>query len=104
MQEWTHERCGKTFSVPFDGAKNIPCEGCGVNVTIPRYGTVKITQGRKNGSKRRAPRNDWGGLQPQLVQKQPKFTSVFSSEIVKVGKTLTKHLTNGKLLRAVVYV
>jgi len=104
MQEWTHERCGKTFSVPFDGAKNIPCEGCGVNVTIPRYGTVKITQGRKNGSKRRPPRNDWGGLQPQLVQKQPKFTSVFSSEIVKVGKTLTKHLTNGKLLRAVVYV
>ncbi len=69
MQDWTHQRCGKTFSVPFDGAKNIPCEGCGVNVTMPKYGTTKATRGRKNLSKRVIAKNDWGDLQP-IVNKR----------------------------------
>ncbi len=38
------------------------------------------------------------------IEKKPAFTQFFSSEIVKVGKTLSKHLNGGKCLKAVVYV
>ena len=48
--------------------------------------------------------NHWGDLRSQVVTKKPQYDTEFSSEIVKVGKTLTKHFTGGKILRAVVYV
>jgi len=47
---------------------------------------------------------DWGDLRADSTRKKPIYTTTFSSEIVKVGKTLTKHFTGGKLLKAVVYV
>jgi hypothetical protein len=105
MQDWKHERCGAVLTVPYDGVKNIKCDGCETIISVPKYGTKPAanhtTRKRANRS---TPSQNWGGLRPQTVEKKPKYDSVFSSEIVKVGKTLTKHLNSGKSLKAVVYV
>ena len=47
---------------------------------------------------------NWGGIRAQVATKKPEFSRTFSSEIVKVGKTLTKHINGAKKIRAVVYV
>ena len=105
MQDWKHERCGTVLTVPYDGVKNIKCDGCGTIVSVPKYGTKPAANhSKRKRANRSTPSQNWGGLRPQIVEKKPKYDSVFSSEIVKVGKTLTKHLNSGKSLKAVVYV
>ena len=115
MQNWTHKECGTIIARPEKGIETIPCHGCGFPVTIPSEEVVKARSRRirnitpdhkrtKNHSKQPPSTHNWGGLKPQIDEKKPKFSTIFSSEIVKVGKTLTKHLTNGKILKAVVYV
>jgi len=114
-QNWTHKECGTIIARPEKGIANIPCHGCGLPVTIPSEEVVKARSGsfrnrypghkRTNNHSKQTPSiHNWGGLKPQIDEKKPKYSTVFSSEIVKVGKTLTKHLTNGKILKAVVYV
>lgn len=105
MQDWTHQRCGTVLTVPLDGAKNMTCTGCGITVSIPKFGTKPNgSRNRKNRSVKNSSSQNWGGLRPQIMEKKPKYESTFSSEIVKVGKTLTKHLNSGNSLKAVVYV
>ena len=48
--------------------------------------------------------NSWGAISAQMVEKKPNFQQTFSSEIVRVGKTLTKHIKGAKKIKAVVYV
>ena len=47
---------------------------------------------------------EWGPIRAQQIEKKPEIIQAFSSEIVKVGKTLTKHIKGAKKIRAVVYV
>jgi hypothetical protein len=63
-----------------------------------------ISAGKKAQASTPNTTNNWGALRSQVISNKPDYTTVFSSEIVKVGKTLTKHFTGGKLLKAVVYV
>jgi len=61
----------------------------------------------------KTPQNDeWGSLRADNEstrlgvprEKEKNFTTSFNSEIVKVGKTLTKHISGASIVRAVVYV
>ena len=47
MQEWIHPRCGTKLTVPYDGVSGHVCEGCGVNVTIPKFGTNRSVNRKK---------------------------------------------------------
>jgi hypothetical protein len=62
---------------------------------------------RTNGEASVEPEWDWQNAHQSdnsNTKQTPNYTQTFSSEIVKVGKTLTKHINGGKRLRAVVYV
>ena len=112
---WVHPRCGTTLQSPPEGRKNIPCDGCGVIVSIPDLETYNLS---KNSTRKKSHRggttfghrhepkskSGWGDLRVDNSKTKQTYSSSFSSEIVKVGKTLTKHFTGGRLLKAVVYV
>ena len=99
MQDWKHERCGTVLTVPYDGVKNIKCDGCGTIVSVPNGTKPAANHSNESGRTEAYTSQNWGGLRPQIVEKKPKYDSVFSSEIVKVGKTLTKHTESGKSLK-----
>ena len=45
---WVHPRCGTTLQSPPEGRKNIPCDGCGVIVSIPSLNSInRKTNGKK---------------------------------------------------------
>jgi hypothetical protein len=92
---WIHQdvNCKNLQEIPLS-ATEVQCNKCNKNVEITSTKPSLI----KNN------KDDWGALKPQSAKKKTNFTQMFSSEIVKVGKTLTKHISGSRKLKAVVYV
>jgi hypothetical protein len=90
---WIHRdvTCRNFQQIPIDSTE-VKCEKCGVIENISEKKPVH------------AKKESWGVLKAQVSKKKASLKRSFSSEIVKVGKTLTKHINGSLRIKAVVYV
>ena len=96
-EQWIHRDVNCKHVQEIDqNQTEVECGGCGKIVAIKDQISSKQPISK--------PEHNWGPLKAQVTKKKPEINRTFSSEIVKVGKTLTKHINGAKKIRAVVYV
>ena len=106
MQEWIHPRCGTKLTVPYDGVSGHVCEGCGVNVTIPKFGTNRsVNRKKKNNGNRTNKNNEWDWRRPQTPVTQSPF-NILETEVYRVTpqRPLQTHIEGYKSIKMVMYV
>ena len=106
MQEWIHQRCGTKLTVPYDGVSGHVCEGCGVNVTIPKFGTNRsVNRKKKNNGNRTNKNNEWDWRRPQKPVTQSPF-NILETEVYRVTpqRPLQTHIEGYKSIKMVMYV
>ena len=120
LHSWVHEPCGTTMYSPPEGRKNIPCEGCGKNVSIPSINRIQKTTKTRRKSKhdprafgiRHEPKKNISVVQYNL-DGNPLHTHnktntqsqmhILDSQRIHGRNKLTKHIPSGKIFRSVGY-
>ena len=87
--------CGHSQEILI-GVTEVKCQECSEIVDVNIQNEPEDANSKSTFS--------WGSIGPQITEKKSEIIRTFSSEIVKVGKTLTKHIAGAKNIRAVVYV
>jgi len=91
MQNWTHQRCGTTLTVPAEGAQTI-CTGCDTLVTIAPVGSVNRFK-NKSSRRRKTEHIPWGNRH-EPKKNPPEFQQDLQGNIVKkISKSNTQKIT-----------